>query len=122
MTQTHKQDSQISAVHAGQSQLQTLHRELESKEEVIQRQATNITYAAVKMGYLQGMLQQLQAALRAKELAASLFHVRLLPTQVSSERVEGLLGYCKTVHLLLQIAFKCTSSSLPRRLHDGLLR
>lgn len=88
MTQTHKQESQISAVHAGHSQLQDLHKELESKKVVIQRQAADITDAAVKMAYLQGTLQQLQAALRAKELAALLFHVRLHPTQVSSERVE----------------------------------
>lgn len=82
--QTHDQDSQISAVHAGQNRLQDLHEQLESKEEVIQRQAADITDAAVKMSMQQGKLHQLQAALRSRELAALLFHVRLVPTRVSS--------------------------------------
>ena len=92
--QTHDHDSQISAVHAGHSQLQDLHKELESKEEVIQRQAADITDAARKMSAQQGMVQQLQAALQARELAALLFHVRLVPTRVSPARLAALPMYC----------------------------
>ena len=81
--QTDDHDPRIPAVNAGQGQLQGLQTELESKQEVIEKQAADITDAAVKMSAQQGVVQQLRADLRAKELAALLFHVRLVPTKVS---------------------------------------
>ena len=82
--QTDDHSPQISAVHAWQKQLQKLQEELESKEQVVEQQAADITDAAVKMSAQQGVLQQLRAELRANELAALLFHVRLVPTRVST--------------------------------------
>ena len=78
--QTDNHNLQIPAVHAGQE----LQSEVQGKEVIIHRQAAELTTAAVKMTAQQGLLQQLQSALRGQELAALLFHVRLVPTKVSS--------------------------------------
>ena len=107
--QTDNHNPQIPAVHAWQGQLYQLQEELASKQEVIERQAADITDASVKMIAQQGMVQQLQADLRARELAALLFHVRLVPTRVSLEFpiCKGLLVCCiagKTTH----IAYACS--------------
>ena len=83
LEQTDKNDAQIPAIHAGLGQLQELQQELENQQEVIERQAADITHAAVKMSAQQGVVQQLRADLRARELPALLFHVRLVPTRVS---------------------------------------
>lgn len=83
VTQTDEHDLQIPAVRAGQGQLQELQNELQFKQEEIERQAANITDAAMKMSAQQGMVQRLRADLRARELPALLFHVRLVPTKVT---------------------------------------
>lgn len=85
LPQTDNHDIQIPAVRAGQEQLQELQTEVHSKEMVIQRQAAELTTAAVKMTAQQGILQQLQSAAKCRELATLLFHVRLVPTKVSSD-------------------------------------
>ena len=83
LTQTDKHDLQIPAVRAGQGQLQELQQELQLKQDMIERQAADITDAAVKMSAQQRVVQQLRADLRARELPALLFHVRLVPTKVN---------------------------------------
>ena len=81
--QTDDHSAQIPAIHASQGQLQELQQELKHKQEVIERQAADITDAATQMSTQQGVVQQLRADLRARELAALLYHVRLVPTRVS---------------------------------------
>ena len=83
LNQTDKHDLQIPAVRAGQGQLQELQQELQCKQDMIERQAADITDAATKMSAQQGVVQQLRADLRARELPALLFHVRLVPTKVN---------------------------------------
>ena len=94
LEQTDMIATQIPAVRAGQSQLQELQKELESKQQVIESQAADITDAAVKMSAQQGMMQRLRADLRARELAALLFHVRLVPTKVSPYFCARVCNFC----------------------------
>ena len=107
--QTDNHNPQIPAIHAWQGQLHQLQEELASKQEVIERQAADITDASVKMIAQQGMVQQLQADLRARELAALLFHVRLVPTRVSLEfPMRKGLHVCYIAGKTTPISYACS--------------
>lgn len=73
---------QIAAVHAQDLSLQQLQRELESKDQLILKQAAQITEHALKAGGHQDEVQRLQTQLKTRELASLLFGVRLVPTRV----------------------------------------
>ena len=73
---------QIAAVHAQDLSLQQLQRDLESKDQLILKQAAQITEHALKAGGHQDEVQRLQTQLKTRELASLLFGVRLVPTRV----------------------------------------
>lgn len=73
---------QIAAVHAQDLNLQQLQRDLESKDQLILKQAAQITEHALKAGGHQDEVQRLQTQLKTRELASLLFGIRLVPTRV----------------------------------------
>ena len=80
---------QIAALHAHDDvRLQQLQRDLDSKDQVIMQQATQITNHALKASGQTLKLQQLQTQLRARELAWLLFEIRLVPTRVNQFPIQ----------------------------------
>ena len=80
---------QIAAMHAHDDvRLQQLQRDLDSKDQVIMQQATQITNHALKASGQTLKLQQLQTQLRARELAWLLFEIRLVPTRVNQFPIQ----------------------------------
>lgn len=101
---SHTDQLQIAALHAQEDvRLQQLQRDLDSKDQVIMRQAADITNHALKASGQTLKLQQLQTQLRARELAWLLFEIRLVPTRVSRFPIQ----FCHTICLLTNVGKTC---------------
>ena len=70
---------QIPALHAQPYKLQQLQQDLDDKEQLILQQARQITDGTLKTSRQKSLMQQMQNALTAQELATLLFDVRLVP-------------------------------------------
>ena len=81
LPQTHH-EYQIPALHLRSDMVQQMQMDLTLKNDMINKQAAQITQQAVKMSGQKLVVQQLQATIKAWELPALLFDVRLLMTKV----------------------------------------
>ena len=97
---------QIPALHAQPYKLQQLQQDLDDKEQLILQQARQITDSTLKTSRQKSLMQQMQNALQAQELATLLFDVRLVPTRVSANFQHSSLG-----SMLFGLVFACVPTS-----------